>query len=297
MVTRDQVEVAYTVLLRRLPESEDVIRHHMIAADINELLRNIMSAPEFAFKSVAADAIHNVPFINFTHIHTVRMTARRQEHLTSLGLPLHNRKVLEIGSGIGMHAHYFLDRNCEVTTTDGRLSNVETARAVYEAYGWYEGTKKLRILPFDIESDDPKTLGRFEVVYCYGLLYHLANPEAAIVSLAELCSDLLLIETSVSYGDEEQLPGGQEDSANVSQSVHGYGTHPTRPWLFNRLRKSFEYVYIPKTQPNHELFPIDWERPKDYGNQTSRAVFIASRFELTNPSLLDKLPSMQSYAP
>jgi len=36
--------------------------------------------------------------------------------------------------------------------------------------------------------------GRFDVVYCYGLLYHLGNPERALARLAEVCDGMLLLD-------------------------------------------------------------------------------------------------------
>src|SRR5262245_4186926 len=53
-----------------------------------------------------------------------RHTARRLEHLASLGIPVHSRTVLEVGAGIGDLTHYFLDRGCTVTATDVREENV-----------------------------------------------------------------------------------------------------------------------------------------------------------------------------
>ena len=84
----------------------------------------------------------------------------RQSHLANLGLDLANKRVLEVGAGIGLHTPFFLERGCEVTVTDGRPENVaEIGRRVL-------GAKSALV---DLELDRPIELGRFDLVYRYGL--------------------------------------------------------------------------------------------------------------------------------
>jgi hypothetical protein len=40
-------------------------------------------------------------------------------------------------------------------------------------------------------------LGRFDAVFCYGLLYHLEIPMLGLRNMASVCDHLLLIETMV----------------------------------------------------------------------------------------------------
>ena len=297
-LTAADVSNAYQILLRREPENQDVVEQHLrSSATIEELRTNVMRSPEYTLKMTEGGPdVSGIPFVNFTHIHTSRMTARRQEHLASLELPLRDRSVIEIGCGIGLHAPFFLDRGCSVLSTDGRQENIMTARALYTAYRWYQPSERLQFAQFDLEGEEPAALGVFEVVYCYGLLYHLKDPAAAIRKLAQLCSDILLLETSVTFDKEEHLIVGHEDQDDVSQGIYGYWSHPSRPWLFHQLRMSFDYVYCPKTQPNHEYFPIDWTQTRELGAQTTRGVFVASRTPLQNHHLVDYLPDRQEYA-
>lgn len=296
MVSRNDVIYAYQFLLQRPPESDRAIASHSGAESVDQLRWAIMRSPEYVQIVLGSQDIHRVPLLNFTHIHTVRMTARRQEHLATLALPLRNRTVIEIGAGIGLHAPFFLDRGCSVLSTDGRPENVETMRALFDVYGWYAQRDRFRADLFDVECDDPARLGKFEIVYCYGLLYHTKAPDIVIQKLGQLCKDILLLETSVSFGDSNEVIYGTEDPANVSQGVHGAGSHPTRSWILSELHKHFEYVYIPRTQPNHEYFPVDWITPPPSSNQTIRAVFVASKAELKSSELLTSLPDKQEYA-
>jgi len=54
----------------------------------------------------------------FLSYHYQRHNQRRLEHLASLGLDIAGCTVLEVGAGIGDHTSFFLDRGCEVVTSD-----------------------------------------------------------------------------------------------------------------------------------------------------------------------------------
>jgi hypothetical protein len=223
------------------------------------------------------------------------LTKRRQEHLASLGLPLAGRTVLEVRAGIGDHTDFFLDRGCKVLSTDGRPENVEVFRDRYfTRFGWYKNIGNLQLALLDIEHPPAEIPGRFEIVYCYGVLYHLDHPWEALAFLSRCCTSLFLLETSVSFGSLEDVVRGNEDRKMVSQSIHGTGYHPTRPWVFRRLKELFEFVYVPTTQPWHDQFPIDWVIHVPTPRRAQRAVFVASREKLNSPLLVEHLPDYQT---
>jgi SAM-dependent methyltransferase len=235
------------------------------------------------------------PLANFTHLETLGLTKRRQEHLASLGLDIAGRSVLEVGAGIGDNTGFFLDRGCKVLSTEGRKENLEVFRERYfRGFGWYSRIGNLQIAELDIDQPPEQTPGLFDIVYCYGTLYHLEHPAEALQFLSRCCSSLLLLETSVSFGQDEFVVAADENSAFVSQSIHGKGCHPSRPWVFNKLKSLFEFAYMPTTQPWHDQFPIDWMHHVPTPGRAQRAVFIASRTKLLNPMLLDHVPDQQT---
>ena len=59
------------------------------------------------------------PFAVFLAPTALAINQARQSHLASLGLDLANKRVLEVGAGIGLHTPFFRERGCEVTVTDG----------------------------------------------------------------------------------------------------------------------------------------------------------------------------------
>jgi SAM-dependent methyltransferase len=220
------------------------------------------------------------------HFHSndyLRHNARRLEHLASLGIPVRGRSVLDVGAGIGDHSHYYVDRGCRVTIVEARGDHLEILRRRYPGE---------RIHRLDMERPTPVEGAPFDVVHCYGLLYHLRAPEQGLRFLSSQCGGMLLLETCVSFGSERAINLVEEDDTNPTQSAYGTGCRPTRPWIFALLKELFEHVYAPATQPNHEEFPVDWtSAPTD--QRLSRAVFIASRHPLINARLLADLPDHQ----
>lgn len=229
----------------------------------------------------------------FRSLHYARHNSRRQEHLASLGLELRGRTVLELGAGVGDHTTFFLDRGCSVVSVEPVAANCELFRLAMIArhQSGYLGAGRSTLIHSDAESLDASLNEMFDIVYCYGLLYHVANPDAALAAMARRCKSLLLLETCVSFGNEEAINAISEPQS-PSQAFHGVGCRPTRPWIFNRLKQLFAHVYTTRTQPAHEEFPLDWTVPPPPGRLT-RAVFVAARESIVNPLLLDHLSDRQ----
>jgi len=215
----------------------------------------------------------------------LRHNHRRLEHLVSLGLSIRDSSVLEVGAGIGDHSEFFIDRGCPIVITEGRPENVELLRSRYPT---------LDVRHLDMESPYLDTNELFDIVYCYGLLYHINTPLEAIEFMSKHTKNLLLLETCVSFGDEEAINFVQEDEKYPSQSTSGYGCRPTRSWIYNQLKQHFEFVYMPITQPNHEQFPIDWDLATAPEARFARSVFIASRQKLENNLLIEGIPIKQA---
>ena len=95
-------------------------------------------------------------------------------------------------------------------------------------------------------------------------------------------------------GAHEAVNLVNEDIRDPTQAAHGMGCRPTRPWVFNSLKRLFSHVYITRTQPWHEEFPIDW-RGAPPANNTGlyRSVFVASRRPIANTFLADHLVDVQ----
>jgi hypothetical protein len=111
--------------------------------------------------------------------------------------------------------------------------------------------------------------------------------------MAENCSGQLLLETCVSFGNEMLVNNCIENVNDPTQSFSGGGCRPTRSWVFNELKKYFNYVYVPKTQPNHPEFPTNWDNNFNK-SLLNRSVFIASHKKINNKLLSTTLINEQS---
>lgn len=215
----------------------------------------------------------------------LRHTARRLEHLASLRIPVAGNSVLEIGAGIGDHSSYYVDRGCTITITDARPENICYLKARYP-------NNDVQFL--DMEHPCHLDGFPFDIVHCYGLLYHLGNPGQALEYISRNTRKILLLETCVSFGESDDINLVDEPKACPTQAFSGKGCRPTRPWIFKQLQELYEHVYIPLTQPNHEEFPVDWTSPAGHKADLSRAVFIASREKLDNEILTTSLVKVQT---
>ena len=214
--------------------------------------------------------------------------ARRLEHLASLGLPIRERNVLEVGAGIGDMTGFFLDRGCRMHVTDVRPSLVHVLEQRFAAH------PLASISTLDLDPPPDVLPGIYDVVVCHGVLYHLSDPLAALEFLARTCGDLLLVETTVGPSDvtdRDAIHPIVEDAALLTSAHSGHGCRPGRGWYYARLRELFDFVYVPVTQPNHYEYPIDWRHASGF---TRRATFVASRRRLDNPQLALELPDRQS---
>lgn len=210
------------------------------------------------------------------------INAARLDHLASLGLPLDRRRVLDAGCGIGHLAQFFVARGCDVVCVDGRAENI---RALYRRY------PRLVAHVANVEAAPLTELGAHEVVFAYGLLYHLENPLLALRNLAAVCDDLLLLETIVcdAIAPVVRL---EDETLSVNQGLRGLGCRPSPSYVALALNRiGFPYVYAPVEPPAHPDYrferrnDLSWQR--DGANL--RGIFVAARRRLANPRLVSCL--------
>lgn len=202
----------------------------------------------------------------------------RLDHLDSLGLPLDGKTVLDVGAGPGHLAQYFVRHGCSVISTDARRENVEQCRALYPGHD-------ARVL--DVEQDEIAPLGRFDIVFCYGLLYHLENPLLVLRKLADVCDELLLLETVVCDSDQPILRL-EDEYLSLNQALRGLAHRPSPLWIataFDRI--GVHHVYLASDPPAHPDYRFEWrgslETERD--GHLLRGVFVASRTPLENDRL------------
>ncbi len=108
-------------------------------------------------------------------------------------------RALDLGAGSGVLAAELAARGAEVLAVEGREANVADIEAVRDALD-LGGRLEARLA--DVRTLDWPALGRFDVILCSGLLYHLELDD--VVALTErirgACSRLALFDTEVAWG-------------------------------------------------------------------------------------------------
>ena len=202
----------------------------------------------------------------------------RLDHLAGVGLSIDGRTALEVGAGVGRLSGFFLERGCRLVTIEARPENVDELRRRYP---------DVRSEVADVE-DSLTALGRFDIVFCYGTLYHLEGPVRTLRSMAEVCDDLLLIETVVC---DSPLPVARLDDEylSVNQALRGLAHRPSASYVALALNRiGFEHVYVAVQSPD---FPdYVWTPSADSAfsrdGHLLRSVFVAARSPIVSAGLV-----------
>jgi FkbM family methyltransferase len=233
------------------------------------------------------------PIAEFHRHDYLELNRARLEHLESLALPIEGKSIVELGAGIGDLTPFLLSKSQRVTAIEGRSQDVTIMQGRYPR----EDYPGLQIVQMDVSAPRHLPEAPYDVVFCYGLLYHLQNPAAFLDWLKEITGGLLLLETRVSCGVGPGPHPVTEDRGIPSRALEESGCRPDREWLFDELRRRFQNVYLTRTQPDRWDFPKDWEDIRsqqsdgtalDTNPATGRTIYVASCEPLAIPTLSPK---------
>ncbi|MCX7899305.1 MAG: hypothetical protein N2444_04345, partial [Methylocystis sp.] len=152
--------------------------------------------------------------------------------------------------------------------------------------------KLLRNVTFSVaDFDEPelKISKKFDVTVCYNALWQSNGISVFLNNLADITDEILVLETRVAYGDQEDLLVMVDRDAGAPKGLPAVRNIPTRKWVWSALEKNFPFVYAPYTQPHHRGFPSNWNRSGNGRSNFGRAIFIASREELGLDTLSPQL--------
>ena len=217
------------------------------------------------------------------HINDARIA-----HLELLGLPIEGRRVLDVGCGVGHLAQFFVAKGCKVVSIDAREDNLASLRSRYP---------ELPSQCLNVETNSLAFLGHFDIVFCYGLLYHLENPLAALRNMAAVCDDLLLLETVVIDHPEPLLRLADEPAATFNQAMGGLAIRPSPAFVAMALtRAGFPFIYVPRTPPEHPDFQFEWKADREFfrDGHLLRCIFVASRRPINRPGLVVQLTAQDA---
>lgn len=97
------------------------------------------------------------------------------------------RSFIDIGSGSGLHCLAAIRLGAShVTAVDIDADSVRTTKAVLDRYAPHSNPLVAQASVFDLDSD---ILGRFDVVYSWGVLHHTGDMQRAIHQASRLTAD------------------------------------------------------------------------------------------------------------
>ena len=155
------------------------------------------------------------------------------------------KTTLDIGCGHGYFSEILKERNLDVLGVDGRADNVAECRVRHPGIRFEIG---------NIESPEITSMGKFDFVLCFGLLYHLENPCQAIRHLFALTGQAILIEAILAPGGENTAVLFDECEGE-DQGLNHIAVVPSESFLVRMLHAAgFPAVYRAKHPPVHPEF-------------------------------------------
>ncbi|HET6145802.1 MAG TPA: class I SAM-dependent methyltransferase [Candidatus Acidoferrales bacterium] len=152
---------------------------------------------------------------------------------------------LDAGCGIGFFTKVLEDCGLHVDAFDGREENVVEARRRYPQMSFSKG---------DIENPGIGSLGSFDLVLCFGLLYHLENGLLAIRNLHALTGKGLLLE-SMCLPDVKPWMLLRNEPASEDQSLTDVAFYPSEGCIIKMLyHAGFNSVYRVNPLPDDDDF-------------------------------------------
>ena len=126
----------------------------------------------------------------FDEPHYRRLVESRGDFIRLIASTLKHRldlnRALDVGCGLGDFSGILVQLGFNVTAIDGRSDNVEEASRRFRG---------VRFLQGDAEDSALQRMGTFDLVLCFGLVYHLENPFRAIRNLFALTGSALMLES------------------------------------------------------------------------------------------------------
>jgi SAM-dependent methyltransferase len=202
-----------------------------------------------------------------------------------MGGSLEGRRVLDLGCLEGLFAMEFAKQGAEAVGVEIRAGHIAKANLCKEALD----LQKVSFVQDDVRNISVEKYGKFDVIVCSGILYHLAQAEVfdLVSKMHEMATRLVLIDTHIAIEPQQaaQYKGVEyrgstyrehaEGSSASDRAKRGWASWDnstsfwlTRPSLVNlMLDCGFSSVFECLMSPPHE---------SDRGNQSGdRCTFAA----------------------
>jgi len=165
-------------------------------------------------------------------IHRTRASLLEEPVRAALAAAGPNARALDLACCEGWFAHRLLEWGAgEVLGVDIRQQSIRRAELVRDHLG--VDPARLRFRTADVLTLDPEELGRFDVVLCLGLLYHVEHPMGVLRLARALTGGLLAVESQTARVATPALFGfpsrGAQQSTEAVMAVHREPDHAQNP--------------------------------------------------------------------
>lgn len=194
-----------------------------------------------------------------------------REILPGLKEALGLRTALDVGCGVGYFSNLLHDLGFHTVGVDARSENVTEASRRHP---------HIRFLPVNVEDPGVSQLGSFDLVLCFGLLYHLENPLLALRNISLVTGKLLLLESMRAPSGNPVLVICDEEPGD-DQSLKQIALYPSEAGIAKMLyRAGFRCAFRFVRFPEHEEFRTKFMRKR------VRTLLAASRVPVMAPFLV-----------
>jgi FkbM family methyltransferase len=203
-------------------------------------------AAQQAIREISEFVIHLTPFDQREALRLVEARGETMRRVVRSLMPALNLSTaLDAGCGVGFFSRMLQECALQVRGFDGRSQNVAEARARFPEIAFEQR---------NVEDPGIRDLGVFDLVLCFGLLYHLENPLLAIRNLRAMTGKCLLLESMCAPGEGTGALL-REEPREDDQSLTDVAFYPSESTLIKMLyRASFQVVYRIVSLPDHNDF-------------------------------------------
>lgn len=193
----------------------------------------------------------------------------RIRHLDLLNIGCQGKTLLDVGCGIGRFSDYWTSKGCKVLGIDARETNIDVMRERYS---------HINSAVTNVESESFMQMGTFDIVFCYGLLYHTEDPTLVLRNLSAVTEGFLILETVVAVSPKPIVKFVIEH-LEKDQALRGIACRPSERYLIMVLSQcGFHYIYMPTVWPKHPEF----SRRAIVNGKLTRTIIVASRKPIEN---------------
>ena len=144
------------------------------------------------------------------------------------GGSLSGLRVLDLGCNAGYWSLLSIHHGCDfVLGIDGRQMHIDQANLVFQVNE--VDPARYRFTAGNVFHVDVAALGGFDVVLCLGLLYHVNKPVELFQRIAQVNTDIVVVDTALSAAVDSSFAVLYEDSDEPRHTVEpGFVLHPSR---------------------------------------------------------------------